>query len=447
MNLERHEFLESYLQYVQNTESPRLLHIWAALSAVSACLGRRAWFESGRPIWPNMYVVFSGLPGGRKSSAIDFALDLLKKATTIRFAPDDTGGQRQGLIKAMTNMGGEKGDKEEFEQIMKDLEIASDPQSLAEMNGHGHELVKRLKKVTFDIRDPHTMYIASGELKSFIGENNSQMLTFLLRMWDGGSYKYELRNVEYEIEDGLLGILGATTPSELALMIPASAMGSGFTSRIIFVYAGQRTRHIPRWSLDRSVEPFLVRVFEELFNNVSGGFRETDEAAKAYDEIYMRGITIKDPRFLSYVERRHTHLQKTALCLAASRGSNTIGVEDIYLADQLLMMTEETMPDALGEYGLNKSSVAKQKLIEYINSIEVPIPISNLYALMSRDMTRIEFENTITELNNGRKATVIVIKEMGQCIIGVTDTQARRAKKEMEDVRRLLSSSGKKKTG
>jgi Protein of unknown function (DUF3987) len=444
MNLERHEFLEAYLQYTHNTESPRLLHIWAALSAVSACLGRRCWFESGRPIWPNMYVVFSGLPGGRKSSAIDNVTELLKKVTSIRFSPDDTGGQRQGLIKAMTTVGEGKDDKEEYEQMLRDLERAQNPETFAEMNGHTSHVVDKLKKVKFDIRDPHSMYIASGELKSFIGENNSQMLTFLLRMWDGGSYKYELRNTEYEIEDGLLGILGATTPSELALMIPPSAMGSGFTSRIIFVYAGQRTRNIPRWSLDRSVEPFLLRVFEELFANVNGGFRETPEAAAAYDDIYMRGITIKDPRFLSYIERRHTHLQKASLALAASRGSTTVGVEDIYLADQLLMVTEETMPEALGEYGMNKASIAKQKLVEFINSIEVPIPIPALYSMMSRDMTQIDFRNTITELTNGRKATVLVVKELGQCIIGVSDTQARRAKKEMDDVKRLL---GARRTG
>lgn len=440
MNLERHEFLETYLQYVHNTESPKLLHIWAALSAVSACLGRRCWFESGTPIWPNMYIVFSGLPGGRKSSAIDFAVKLVKQVTNMRFAPDDTGGQRQGLIRAMTNMGeGEKAEtKAQYDELMAEYNRINAPETFAEMNGQTSAVVDKMKKVKFDVRDPHTMYIASGELKSFIGENNSQMLTFLLRMWDGGSYKYELRNVEYEIENGLLGILGATTPSELALMIPPSAMGSGFTSRIIFVYAGQRVRHIPRWSLDRSVEPFLLKVFEMLFRDVNGGFRETPEAAAAYDSIYMRGVTIKDPRFLSYIERRHTHLQKTALCLAASRGSTTIGIEDIHLADQLLLMTEETMPEALGEYGMNKSSIAKQRMIEYINSIEVPVPVSVLYSWMARDMTQIEFRNTITELVNGRKATVLVVQELGQCIIGITDTQARRAKKEMEDVKKLL---------
>jgi hypothetical protein len=438
MNLERHEFLEAYLQYTSNTESPKLLHLWAAVSAVSACLGRRCWFESGKPIWPNQYIVFSGLPGGRKSSAIDFAVDLLKQVTNLRFSPDDTGGQRQGLIKAMTNMGEKEGDDKEFENLKAEFERIMQPETFADMNGHTSHVVDKMKKVKFDVRDPHTMYIASGELKSFIGENNSQMLTFLLRMWDGGSYKYELRNMEYEITDGLLGILGATTPSELALMIPPSAMGSGFTSRIIFVYAGPRARHIPRWSLDRSVEPFLLKVFEMLFQNVSGGFRETPEAAEAYDAIYMRGVTIKDPRFLSYIERRHTHLQKVSLALAASRGSTTIGVEDIQLADQLLMLTEETMPDALGEYGMNKSSIAKQKMIEFINSIEVPIPIPVLYSMMSRDMTQIDFRNTITELTNGRKATVLVVKELGQCIIGISETQARRAKKEIDDVARLL---------
>ena len=95
------KFLKLYLTYVEETESPRIFHIWAALSCISACLGRRAKFPFGiGPIYANSYIALVGPPATRKSTVTSIATKLLKAATTIRFAPDDTGGQRQGIITA-----------------------------------------------------------------------------------------------------------------------------------------------------------------------------------------------------------------------------------------------------------------------------------------------------------------------------------------------------------
>lgn len=447
MDFGKHEALSKYLQYTENTESPKLTHVWSFLSGVSACLGRRCWYDNGIDIvWPNMYIIISGPPGGRKSSAIKYTKQLLKNTATIRFAPDDTGGQRQGLIKAMTDVGDEEIDDVKIGKMLAEVEDMTTFSSLAptggeKRNGHvtAESLIKKLENIQFDMRDPRTMFIFASELKSFIGENNNQMLTFLLKLWEGDDYTYELRNSSYKITDGLLGILGATTPSELATMLPPGAMGSGFTSRVIFVYASGRNRKIPRPSLDASVRGFLEGTFANLFERFNGPFVETPDAATVYDEIYNRGTSLKDPRFTHYCERRHTHLQKAALSICAARGTQQISGDDIRLADQLLTLTEEFMPDALGEYGMNKESIAIQQMLEYVNSSIKPIPMPDLHAMMVKQMNGAQFQNAIMLLHNSGKISRVVLDGLGECVVGVSDLPARRARKELATIRGLLS--------
>ena len=441
MELSQNEFLKTYLSYVEETETPKICHLWAVLSGISACLGRRCWYPTGiGNVWPNMYIIFSGPPGGRKSSAIRYVRDLLEEVTTIRFAPDDTGGQRQGLIKAMLGNTDEVEGltNDDLKDLIKRVGDADTLSSVGKANGHKTDLLDTLGNIKFDTRDPHSLYISASELKSFLGENNSMMMTFLLKMFDCESYTYELKNSSYKFEDGLLGIIGATTPSELSLILPPGASGAGFNSRVIFVHSSGRNRRIPEPFLNLKVRPFLLERLSLIFNEMNGAFEVTAAAKTLWRDLYMKNISLKDPRFLSYCERRFTHVQKVALSLAASRGGMIVDYQDVYLADQLLTLTEEAMPDALGEYGMNKSSVAKQKLLEYISSLEVPVATSALYSFMSRDMTRVDFENAIQELHNGKKATVLNIKDIGQCIIGVSENPARRARKEMENIRKLL---------
>lgn len=95
-------YLNNYLRMVEDTESPRLFHVWSAISAVAASLGRRCFLPFGPMVlFPNHYVLIVGTPGTRKSTAASIMKRPLKSSTGVRFAPQDTAGQRQGLIGAM----------------------------------------------------------------------------------------------------------------------------------------------------------------------------------------------------------------------------------------------------------------------------------------------------------------------------------------------------------
>lgn len=444
LGADTHPFVKTYLRYVENTETPKVMHIWSALSGISACMGRRCWlpFATG-DIYPNMFVILTGPPAVRKSTAFRTMSKLLRQYTGVRFAPDDTGGQRQGLIAAMSGAS-EKGTNDEDEEIIKRISkgggntLGKDSAvTLADLQAD----LDALGAVHLDTRDPCTLFVAASELNSFLGEGNTSLLTFLGKMYDGEPYEYVLKNTSHTLTDALLGLIGATTPSQIALALPAEAVGQGFTSRAVFVYADTKSmRKIARPSMDETVKDELGNVYAKVFNEFSGAF--TEASPREMDAIYERGIVVKDPRFVYYADRRHSHFQKLCMALAASRGEQTIRSIDIQFADQLLLYTEERMPDALGEYGMNKLGAAKQRMLEMLSHSTDPIPVTMLYGMLSRDMSQLEYKNTLNELHNAGKITLTVLPVLGQCVIAVDDTAAKRAKREISQIENLMARKG-----
>jgi len=125
------------------------------------------------------------------------------------------------------------------------------------------------------------------------------------------------------------------------------------------------------------------------------------------------------------------------MCLAASRKSLTIELADAELAHQLLTKTEERMPDALGEYGMNKLSAAKQRLLEFIRGSDAPIPYDSLYGMLSRDMAPIQFRDTMHELKAAQKITTRALDGV-LYVIGTSERGALKARADMTRLRNLL---------
>lgn len=430
-----HPGIKTYMQYVEHTESPRLFHIWCFLSGIAACLGRRCWYEDGiGRTWPNMYVILSGPPAVRKGAAINFMRKLLVDSTHVRFAPDDTGGARQGLIVAMADIGDDKDEK--LENALAEI-VNEATTNIADLAAE--RIVGQLSEMVIDTRDPYSMYVTADELNSILGENQTQLLTFLQVMYDSTKpYDYYLKSKRVILKDAVLNILAGTTPTQMAIALPQQAVGQGFTSRCLFVHQEYKHARLPEPSVDLDAAKRISDLFSHVFHDLQGIFRATEQARAAYNEIYMRGVRMDDPRFLHYCERRHVHLRKVSMALAASRGSMEITEKDLKVGDELLMLTETTMKDALGEYGMTKISAARQRLLEVIRSCPEPLPLHALFAMVDKDMSKPEFQSSIAEFHNAKKITKLVIPQLGPCVVAVDDTKARKRKKELSAIEQLL---------
>lgn len=390
--------MNAYLDYVSGTEPPKIFHVWSLISAVGGAMGRRSCLSLGHgDIWPNMYILLVGSPGSRKSTAMNIACKLLKKHTEVRFLAEDTAGQRQGVIAAMAE-----------HTFAKDVEAA-----LAElsgtgsgvddfMNGNEKTQLERIMDIPIDVRDKHTMFLKASEFASFIGQNNMMLANFLVDMWDGlDEFKYKTKGTELVLENPMLSIIGGITPMLIADCLPPTAIGGGFTSRFIMVYGEGNEANIafPE-KLDTDLGVEIGNVFSEIFNNISGEFKLEPEAKAFLTSVYKEPFPHSDPRFIYYAERRFTHLLKICMIFAAMRLDMTINIIDAMEAHALLSATETRMPDALGELGLSPLSAAKQKLVEFVLSSKVPVPLEILWAIMQRDMKRIDFTSCVADLVN-----------------------------------------------
>lgn len=392
-------FLDLYLEYVEETESPRAYHVWAALAGVSACLGRRCFMQFGmNKIFPNMYVALVGPPGARKSVAIGNMTARLKAATGVRFAPSDTAGQRQGLIAEMMSL------EDEDEDIEKQLQaaMAASIEALGDVN---------LSAV--DPRDKHVLFASASELTAFIGDNTTTMLTFLGIVWDGESYTYKIRKEKNVLRDPLLTILGATTPTSISAALPQEAVGQGFMSRLILVWGREKYKKLA-WP--KPPDPKLVTAIEakynRLYHDFAGEIEFSQEAQDLLEHLYLNNTTdIPDTRFTQYIDRRHTHLLKLCMVIAASNLRRVVFPEDVQVGHKLLTATEIFMPDALGEYGLSPIATAKQRMLEFIQAANVPVSIKILGAIMAKDMRQIDFLNSLNELVNANKIVQLSTKD------------------------------------
>jgi len=387
----KNPFLQLYLEYVEETETPRIMHIWTALSGVGACLGRRVYFPFGfNNIHANMFVLLVGPPGSRKSTALGIMQKRLRKTTGVRFAPEDTGGQRQGLIIAIENK-----DEAISDTDKKTMQAAVKAANLDVFNNF---------QLSIDPRDANVIFAVASEFGSFVGNNSIEMVTFLNKLYDGESYDYKIRAAQHLLNDPLLSFIGGTTATNIQDCLPKSAIGHGFTSRIILVYGNRKYKRVPRPPVpDSRLEQSVDGVFKNLFYKTDGEINESKQARDALDDFYEGSNDLNDSRFVYYLDRRQQHLIKLAINLTTARGSMRMERSDVEEADLILRYTETFMPEALGEYGLSPLATAKQHMVEFLGHAKGPVSENILWAVMQRDMKIIDFKNSLMDLANAGK--------------------------------------------
>ena len=419
-------FLNDYLSMVEETESPRIFHVWAAIGALSSALGRRNHFPFGMSeIFPNQYILLVGTPGTRKSTALSIMKKNLRKSTGIRFAPDDTAGQRQGLIKAMmrtTEEGQVYVDGMKMDQRDDSLAALTMTQ-IASMSGDTEDEAQ----AAIDEADKQHLVATSDEFSRFIGQNNLQMLDFLTSAWDGNPYEYETNTKSLLIKAPLLNLSGCTTPVSLASSMPPAAGGQGFLSRMILVYGAKKHKLIARPGVPDLDDVMAVQdTLSEVYNMLSGPFEETKDARAYSESLYGFAIEITDSRFGYYHERRYTHLIKLAMALAAGRRDHTIVKADYEEAHRILRATERGMPDALGEFGMSPLAALKQSILEFMRG-SMAVAMEDLRGHFHRDSRQNEF---IEAMNDLIKTNHLV---MTQAKSGIRFVSARISKTDTED--------------
>jgi hypothetical protein len=285
------DWLEAYLVYTAESESPEAFHIWTGISAIAGALRRRVYVDMGYfQVYPNMYIVLVSPPGRcKKSTAMRLGRGVLGQVPGLHFSVDSVTRER---------------------------------------------LIMDLAQAYADGQSAMTAY--SSEFASLLTSSGMDMVVFLTDIFDSPSeWAHKTKSSgTTKIKYPVLNLIGATTPEQISGILGLSTVGIGLASRIVFIYSADPRIKPPRPKLSDEQKALHMLLAEDLANIslMSGEFVMTDEAAEYYDSWYMARVKnpnpTKDNRLSGYYERKPVHLLKVAMIVAAAQSSIKTFVDD-----------------------------------------------------------------------------------------------------------------------
>lgn len=385
-------FLKKYVSILEGTEVPPRFSIWCGISAISAMLERRIWLDMGvYYIFPNMFIILVAESGrARKSTAVKatktllYAVDPGPKLIAQKITPE-------ALISSLRLV--RKGDKgENMQQTCGGVIIAD-------------ELMTLINKKSYE----------------------AGLASLLIPFYDcENKFTYETKSRGTETVDRAhLSLLGASTVNSIRESLPSSAIGDGFTSRIMFIY----TDDIPppvawtEYSAEKTrTQEELVRYLEGLAS-LKGKVSFTPEAKAFYIEEYERFHKNSDfynnPLLGAYASRRHTHHLKLAMCMMVSEDPDVIlEVKHLEGAKQIIEEAEEHMATVLNQIVTTDIGDMTQEVYQYICS-KSPVPRSEVIRYFTHKLDAQSLGKILDTLIQGKKAKygrVSVDSEGGQLI-------------------------------
>jgi energy-coupling factor transporter ATP-binding protein EcfA2 len=338
--------------------------------AVSGALERRCYtITAESTIYPNLFVLLVGPPGVGKSKAIDLVQELWATTGELNVAPSTI--TKAGLIDAL---------QEGFRQTTTPV----------------YNLY-------------HSLLVASSEFGNLVPAHDLAFLNTLNEL-------YDCRNVfeertrgggKLKIDKPHLCLVGGTQPKFLGDLLPESAFGMGFTSRLIFVYAAERTK-VSLFGA-RSEKKQMRRELEHDLNRIvklAGEFQWTDEAARQIESWHQEGCPPEPthPKLQNYNPRRIAHAIKLSMVMAADENSEMlIQPHHFHEARSLLLETEHYIPEIFREISASGSQSQEiEEAFEFLwhryAKTNRPIRESALTHFLSQRVPTYQIENIINTM-------------------------------------------------
>jgi len=330
-------WLDSYLEYTYNQESPTMFHQWVGLSLISAALGRHVVIPRVKyQVYPNLFVILiAGSAKCRKSVSMGIGIDLLRslESPPMIFAQKLT---TEALIQAL----------EEAKEGGKDC----------------------------------AGIICSSELSVFMGSDaiKSGIIPALTDLYDSPKeWVYHTRGRGKEVLHNVtINFLAASTADWLKSSIPADAVGGGFTSRIVFIYQKNPSKLIlfdeseEERRLVDNLRTDLIFDLNQIRSEIKGVVTFTPEAKRVAMEWYQQEHrNTHEPKLDGYFGRKHDTMFKIATCMSAAE-SNILVVEGRHITRALEM--------------LNENETYLSEIMDNVMSTQAGVDVSKVLSLIQR---------------------------------------------------------------
>lgn len=369
-NLSNNNWLDSYLRLMENTEPARLFDKWVGYSVIASALRRKVSLQLGRLVYyPNIYVVLVAEPGvARKTQAIKYGVNFLNTIPDIRLSADSS------TKEAMTD----------------DVESSGMDELLVDGTTLRHS----------------SLNIISKEFESFLGQKkeNTRMLTALTDLFDcpddwSSRTKHSGSN---KIINPWVNLLAATTPDSLANSLPASAVGGGLTSRIMFIWADKKKKSVAIPAMTEEELKIKEMLEKDLYriSRLSGNYTMTAECMKKwiawydrFDEDESGDRVCPDKSFSGWYSRKPTYIIKISILRAAAESSKlVIEWKHIEKAIEEIREVEYLMGNAFKAIGKSEISGEVDTVLQIIRNAG-KISEKELMTKIWRDIDATKFIN------------------------------------------------------
>lgn len=260
---------------------------------------------------------------------------------------------------------------------------------------------------------PYEMTVHANEFIDFIGQNDKDYLMLLTNLYDNlPEYSNpKLSSKSVIVRKPTINFIGGSTPENLNMAFPSTAMDTGTLSRILFIHSNPSPKKIliPQRPPHEAMITML-NWLAEIKKKVQGAFTITEDALSALDYIYQNFEPLEDSRFSFYSGRRLDHLLKLSMIMAATRLSTTMDIDDVVTANSILGVAEFSMHKALGHFGRSKQSTIMHSIIEYMETVGKPVVLKELYTVFVSDFNKeTEFMSMIMDMQNSGRIRAVNI--------------------------------------
>jgi hypothetical protein len=371
-------WLEGVKEYAEETESARQFWLWGGISTIAGALQRKVWLKFGaHNLYPNLYILLVAPPAQRKDAAVSFSRQILDDLS-IPVAADSS--SKRSFTSSLEKTSA----TEQFYFKGKPM-----PQC--------------------------AMSVVSGEFSDLFAVNLKEMVECLTSVYDSRDiWKYETQGKGSDkLYNVCVNVLAATTPGWIMDNLPQSAIGGGFTSRFVMIYADQVYKRVTiPWirSIEDLYDPTQSKKMETLYkalrsdlmhihSDLIGPFEWDPEAYKIFDSWYKRIdeklVGISDERVHPFVGRMHTIALKVAMALRVGYSDKLIITPpEIKAAVGLLEEVINTASDAFGGHGRSKTGPDVQRVMGQVKILK-SASFRELMKLNYRHLNKTELQGVL----------------------------------------------------
>jgi len=316
----------NYFDLSEVTEPSKTLHRWCCLSLLAGVVGTNVYVRHGNTkLYPNLYVVLLGTLSSKYPAAIE-------------------------LLKTIYNISGKDVVVGDAQAIWTRLEEAQPQDKILEAKMEG------------DIPEHPTFTNGISTV--------TKQLEMLQDGWNHQGFLTTTGKSKKTVEflNPRLNLLLSTTPDIFAQVFPSNNVNTHLLSQLIIVNAGNPRKKIA-WPLPYSENRLQVMKGELGRASKLIGEMEFSQDAKDFLTLcYNQWVPISDSRLMAYASHRQIQLIKIAMLVAVEKFSLSISKADVIEATKILSFAEAQMPVALGEYGIDKQSHIRGRIMHLLNS-------------------------------------------------------------------------------